>query len=456
MQKTKLKMGIIICFALAIFTGAQAADFPNDLVLNPSSVYFSKEIPIVDSNLRIYASVTNNSAQDLSGTVKFYDEKMQMQIGVDQPISVLAGSTDDVFVDFQIKGYGDHPIAVRVIPWSVDGDNPDNNKVIKNVFVDYDTDGDGIPNSQDIDDDNDGCNDVDDDLPYDKSDCKDTDGDKIGDKIDPDDDNDELLDIEELEKGTDPLLYDTDGDGINDKDDLYPLDKTKSADTDGDGIADEEDSDDDNDGCPDSEDHFPLNAAECLDTDGDGIGNNQDDDDDNDGLKDFEEESITSTDPLLYDTDGDGVNDKDDAFPLDPNESVDSDQDGLGDNADPNDENAGPIAVLYTTTLITKAGKAVEFDATASIDSDGTIVDFEWDFGDSSPKKKGQTISHIYEEPGNYLVSLKVTDDKEESRIKTVEMIVKRDLMKVYVLISFGLVLLFIAGLKKIVDGVED
>lgn len=58
-----------------------------------------------------------------------------------------------------------------------------------------------------------------------------------------------------------------------------------------------------------------------LDTDGDGTGNVQDDDDDNDGLPDADE--VTSgTDPLLPDTDGDGVDDGEDAYPLDPTRTV--------------------------------------------------------------------------------------------------------------------------------------
>lgn len=455
-RKLKTQLGLIGLFSILTVSTVQAEEFSNDLMLNPGSVYFSKEIPIVNSDLRIYASVTNNSSQDLSGTVKFYDEKLKMQIGVDQPISVLAGSTDDVFVDFQIKGYGNHPIAVRVVPWSVEGDNPNNNKVTKNIFVDYDTDGDGVPNSLDIDDDNDGCIDANDDLPFDKSDCKDTDGDKIGNKVDPDDDNDELLDIEEDEKGTDPLLYDTDGDGVNDKEDVYPLDPSKSKDADGDGIADELDDDDDNDGCKDEEDEFPFDPEECLDTDKDGIGNNQDDDDDNEGLKDEEEINVTGTNPLLYDTDGDGVNDKEDAFPLDPNETVDTDQDGLGDNADPNDENSGPFAVVYSSTLIAKTGEVVEFDGSASVDSDGMIAEYEWDFGDSSEKQEGVSVEHVYREPGNYQVVLKVTDDKQESREKIVEIVVKKNLLYVYFLIAFGVVLVFVAGLKKVIDRAED
>lgn len=46
------------------------------------------------------------------------------------------------------------------------------------------------------------------------------------------------------------------------------------------------DNDDDNDGVLDINDAFPLNPGESLDTDGDGIGNNADGDDDNDGVPD--------------------------------------------------------------------------------------------------------------------------------------------------------------------------
>jgi hypothetical protein len=274
-------------------------------------------------------------------------------------------------------------------------------------------------------------------------------------EIDLEEEND-LLDIEEAEMGTDPLLYDTDEDGVNDKDDAYPLDPTKSKDFDGDGIADEMDEDDDNDGCLDTEDVFPFDSSECLDTDNDGIGNNQDDDDDSDGLKDVEEETQTLTNSLLYDTDGDGVNDKDDVFPLDPNESLDSDQDGLGDNADPNDANVGPIAVIYSATLIAKTGESIEFDATASIDSDGSIEGYEWDFGDFSPKQNESKVEHVYKEAGNYNVTLKVTDDKQESREKMVQMTIKKNLFYIYFLIAFGVVLVFVAGLKRFFDKEEN
>ena len=47
-----------------------------------------------------------------------------------------------------------------------------------------------------------------------------------------------------------------------------------------------DDEDDDNDGLPDSEDAFPLDPTESVDTDMDGVGNNADSDDDDDGIED--------------------------------------------------------------------------------------------------------------------------------------------------------------------------
>jgi len=78
----------------------------------------------------------------------------------------------------------------------------------------------------------------------------------------------------------------------------------------------------DGDGVPDDQDVFPEDPDEWADNDLDGIGDNADDDDDNDGLTDIEEEEYgvdcTLTDPLAPDSDGDGVGDAADAYPNDP------------------------------------------------------------------------------------------------------------------------------------------
>ena len=76
------------------------------------------------------------------------------------------------------------------------------------------------------------------------------------------------------------------------------------------------DNDRDKDGVLNINDAFPDDPSEFLDSDQDGVGNNADLDDDNDGISDTAEASA-GTSPILADTDGDGVTDDLDTFPLD-------------------------------------------------------------------------------------------------------------------------------------------
>lgn len=54
------------------------------------------------------------------------------------------------------------------------------------------------------------------------------------------------------------------------------------------------------------------------------------------------------------------------------------------------------------------------FDASGSSDSDGTIVDYSWDFGDGGTGS-GTSVSHEYSSAGTFTVSLTVTDDDGET-----------------------------------------
>ncbi|OGL66510.1 hypothetical protein A2856_02345 [Candidatus Uhrbacteria bacterium RIFCSPHIGHO2_01_FULL_63_20] len=77
----------------------------------------------------------------------------------------------------------------------------------------------------------------------------------------------------------------------------------------------------DHDGVEDDEDDCPSTKnADQQDADKDGSGDACDEDDDNDGLSDEVEKEL-GTSPTKADTDGDGVSDKDDVFPLDPTRS---------------------------------------------------------------------------------------------------------------------------------------
>ncbi len=115
-------------------------------------------------------------------------------------------------------------------------------------------------------------------------------------------------------------------------------------DIDGDGVPNHRDPDDDNDGVSDRRDAFPLVPEEWADKDGDLIGDNMDADDDGDGVGDDSNKNGVPDHEEL-DLDGDGVDRTRaipwDAFPLNPKEWRDTDGDGLGDNADPDDDGDG-------------------------------------------------------------------------------------------------------------------
>ena len=113
--------------------------------------------------------------------------------------------------------------------------------------------------------------------------------------------------------------------------------------------------DSDGDGVDDKEDAFPLDPNEFIDTDIDGIGNNADIDDDNDGVEDSDE-IIQGTNPLNKDSDNDGLIDGNEfdrgTDPLDP----DSDDDGVLDGLDdfPLNPNESRIQMVMDSQTIEK------------------------------------------------------------------------------------------------------
>jgi hypothetical protein len=214
----------------------------------------------------------------------------------------------------------------------------------------FDSDGDGYgddPNGSDadvfpnditewFDSDADGIGDNSDGLPFNPSQITDSDGDGFGDSL--------------LGTGADPFpndptqWLDADGDQFGDNlagenADNFPRDITQWFDQDGDGYGDNS--------FGNNPDAFPQDATQWADNDGDGFGDNPEgenpdpsvDDFDNDGYLDINDPFPQT--PSAGDRDNDRVLDEDDDFPGNYRESFDNDGDGVGDNADLDDDNDG-------------------------------------------------------------------------------------------------------------------
>lgn len=198
-----------------------------------------------------------------------------------------------------------------------------------------DTDGDGVTNNLDPDDDGDGVPTVDDGtITNDPVEPVDTDNDGTPNYLDPNDDGDAIFTTdEETATSTDPTAVDTDGDTVPD----YL--ESNTTDTDSDGTPNVSDPDDDGDSIPTSDevitDTSDIDAAvdeAVVDTDSDGIPNALDPDDDGDGTPTAEEDTNNDGSVINDDTDNDEIPNFEE-----PND-VDSDQDGLTNNIDSDDD----------------------------------------------------------------------------------------------------------------------
>ena len=258
-------------------------------------------------------------------------------------------------------------------------------------MLNFDNDGDGIINENDLcpgtdsgasvdadgcatnqkDSDFDGFNDNVDAFPLDSSQYQDTDGDGYGDNMNGSNPDHFPTDANQWS--------DVDGDGWGDNpgfnnSDAFPQDSTQWADTDGDGYGDNaagnnpdlwpadssQWTDSDGDGYGDNPsgtngDQFPNDSTQWEDSDGDGYGDNangnnpdefpndgtQWEDSDGDGYGDNQAgnnaDAFPNDSTQWEDSDGDGYGDNQagvnpDAFPNDSSQWADSDGDGYGDN----------------------------------------------------------------------------------------------------------------------------
>jgi len=78
----------------------------------------------------------------------------------------------------------------------------------------------------------------------------------------------------------------------------------------------------------------------------------------------------------------------------------------------------GPLAAFSASPA--QAGSPSSFDGSASSDADGTVARYDWSFGDgTSVGDAGPRPTHVYATPGEYTVTLTVTDDAGCSTAQT-------------------------------------
>jgi len=75
-----------------------------------------------------------------------------------------------------------------------------------------------------------------------------------------------------------------------------------------------------------------------------------------------------------------------------------------------------PLAQIQASFNTGEAPLIVDFDAGGSVDYDGTIVEYDWDFGDGT-SAVGESVGHMFETGGVYTVTLVVKDDGGETSV---------------------------------------
>ena len=69
-----------------------------------------------------------------------------------------------------------------------------------------------------------------------------------------------------------------------------------------------------------------------------------------------------------------------------------------------------PVAAINASATSVKVGDLLTFQASASDATSGLVGPGEWTFGDSDAIPSGDVVTHVYEQPGTYEVTLTVRD----------------------------------------------
>ncbi|MEI7451626.1 MAG: thrombospondin type 3 repeat-containing protein [Candidatus Falkowbacteria bacterium] len=231
---------IIISFLVILPAHAAVIGFTSN------SLWFTAPKDILSGEtVKIYANIVNGDDGAFEGDLQFYANNEAVGNSIHFSVApedshlistAWAAKSGDISFSAEISNgaiYKDGVKQADVVINSVLSNNQEK------LFVDVDSDGDGIGDRAEIaagtdphkaDSDGDGYNDNIDPAPLNSHifPGPDTDGDGISDKVDTDIDNDGVYNWDEQKNGTDPKKADTDGDGVNDKLDAFPLNPKKT------------------------------------------------------------------------------------------------------------------------------------------------------------------------------------------------------------------------------------
>jgi len=90
---------------------------------------------------------------------------------------------------------------------------------------------------------------------------------------------------------------------------------------------------------------------------------------------------------------------------------------GIPSNSPPVAKANGPCYAIVNQNII--------FDGSESYDSDGTIINYKWDFGDNS-NESGVNPNHTYFIGGKYTATLTVTDDNGDTASDIIQVIITK------------------------------
>lgn len=146
----------VFLFPLSLFAQSSNAGFVQGL-------WYDKDEVFVGETTRIYVAIRNNTGGDLTGRVEFFANGDLIER---TNVAALNNRIIETWADWQPE-YGQYTITAQLSRTEINqvGSTTQAVQVISTsaedvIFVDYDTDGDGIGNTKDTDDDGDGISDT--------------------------------------------------------------------------------------------------------------------------------------------------------------------------------------------------------------------------------------------------------------------------------------------------------